>query len=126
MDFMTVVTSDLTTLVGLLTSLLLPVGAIAWFVSNFLENVPWWVGLSATVKSGALLVASLIVGALAYTVLHNVPGTVLDQLQPLYALVYSIVTAWLAMQVQHQNFEVRKSRKEVRAAQLKIAKGERG
>jgi len=117
---------DISTIGGLLAALLLPVGAIGWFVSHFLDNSKWWADLPAATKSGAVLVSSLILGIAAYAVLHTVPGTVLDQLQPLYAVVYSIIAAWVAQYVQHQNALARKDRKEIRAAQIKIAKGERG
>lgn len=117
---------DLSTLGGLLAALLLPVGAIGWIVSHFLDNAKWWQALTPAVKSALVLVSSLIVGGAAYAVLHTVPGTVLDQLQPLYGVIYAIVTAWIAQYVQHQNLLARKDRKAIRKAQIDIASGAKG
>lgn len=111
---------DFSTLSGLLASLLLPVFAINWFVSHFLDNLPTWEALDSQVKSVITLVASIVVGLVAYAILHTVPGTVLDQLQPVYAVIYAIIAAWIAGQAQHQNGITQANKKAVQAAQIRI------
>lgn len=80
--------------------------ALNWIVSNFLDNLPQWVALSPSTKSGLILVLSLVLSLGSYAVIKTVPSSAFDTIQPIFLIIYGAVTAWLSGQIQHARFEM--------------------
>lgn len=105
---------DLSTITGLLAALLLPTFAINYIVQNYLDKQDWWNKLTAGSQALYELLASIVVAIAAYAALHLIPTDIFIQLQPIYQIIYMIVSAWLGGQIGHQVF----IRGELRAARI--------
>lgn len=95
---------DLSTITGLLSALIFPVFAINYLVQNYLDNQTWWQNIPQGRQSLIEMLAATVIAVASYFVLHTVPGDVFTQLQPIYQIIYMIVSAWLGGQIGHQIF----------------------
>lgn len=92
---------DLSTLHGLIAF----VGTAAFlgfFKSQVLEMLPQFQALTPTGKSSIVLAASVFFGLASYALMTYFPQHFIDQLQPIYAVIFASVTVWLASQGYHK------------------------
>lgn len=73
----------------------------AWIVSHFIETIPAWATLTATVKQLILAAIYIVLGLLSFGLVHWVPASVAEQLQPIYAIIVAAIGAWLSGMFYH-------------------------
>lgn len=87
-------------LASFLTFIATPIFA-AWIVSHFIETIPQWADLAATVKQAIMLAIYIGLGLLSYALVKWVPADVIVTLQPIYAVIIGAITAWISANLWH-------------------------
>jgi hypothetical protein len=90
----------------------------AWLISHVFENLPFWANLTATAKQGATLAVYLVLGLVSFALVHWVPGTVVENLQPIYAIIVAVLASWVSGSAFHY---VVHTRAKARAARYGLA-----
>lgn len=78
--------------------------AIGFVVSFLLERVPWFQQLSSDVKAILALIISVLLPIISYALLNYTPQSLIDALQPWYAVAVTGVIGFIGSQVWHRLF----------------------
>lgn len=73
-----------------------------YIISNVLDQIPAFVNLKGQVKAIITLALSVILGLVSYYLTQTLTPATIAQLQPIFAVISAMVTAWLAGQIQHE------------------------
>lgn len=73
----------------------------AWVISEILEQAQWFQLLPSGRKSVIVLVVMLLLSIASFALVRWVPATVVEQLQPLYAIIAGTIVAFLSGKVYH-------------------------
>jgi len=76
-------------------------GAAAAF-AFIAERVPAFQAVPSHHKSLVVLAGSLVIALAAWSVLAYVPAATLDEIAPVFQIVYGVAGAWIASQVAHK------------------------
>ena len=75
----------------------------AFFVSEFIEYVPQFKNANSQVKTAVVLAIYVLLGVASSALVHWVPATVVEQLQPIYSVIVGTLASFVAGQWWHDN-----------------------
>lgn len=76
-------------------------GGAAGIMSFILERLGVFQNLPPERKSLVVLAGSLVLAITAYLILTYVPQETLDQIAPIFAIIYGVAYTWISSQVLH-------------------------
>ncbi len=73
-----------------------------YIISNVLDQIPAFTSLTSQAKATITLLLAVALGLLSYFLTQALTPATIAQLQPIFAAIAAMVTAWLSGGIQHE------------------------